>query len=186
MAFGNTVRTAEKDKRFFEEFSRTANITAAAQLAGYSRSTVYKYYHEDPEFARQWVEAEKTSTEHLEEALYNRAVFGTTRIEPIVYKGKIIFTREITEYSDTAAIFLLKARNPDKYREHIEMTVNWRQEARSMGLDPEQHLQAMIEHARAQLEANANVIDVTPEVDLDLGDEHAARTTEAGGADRAS
>ena len=162
MAFGNTVRTPEKDNRFFDEFSRTAKITAAAQLAGYSRSTVYKYYHEDPEFAKRWVDAEKTSTEHLEEALYNRAVFGTTRIEPIVYKGKIIFEREITEYSDTAAIFLLKARNPDKYREKIEVNVNWRQEAKAAGVNPDEYLQIMIDQARLQLEASAEIIDVTP------------------------
>lgn len=184
MAFGNTVRTAEKDKRFFEEFSRTANITAAAQLAGYSRSTVYKYYHEDPEFARQWVEAEKTSTEHLEEALYNRAVFGTTRIEPIVYKGKIIFTREITEYSDTAAIFLLKARNPDKYRERLEVNINWRQEARALGVNPDEYLQIMIDQARQQLEANADVIDVTPTLELESGDLQDGNTAPEG-TDRA-
>lgn len=172
MAFGNTVRTAEKDDRFFDEFARTANITAAAQLAGYSRSTVYKYYHEDPEFARRWVDAEHVSTEHLEEALYNRAVFGTTRVEPIVYKGKIIFEREITEYSDTAAIFLLKARNPDKYRERIEVNVNWRQEARAMGVNPEDYLQAMIDQARQQLEVQSDIIDVTPSsVELGVGDQ---------------
>ena len=171
MAFGNTVRTPEKDNRFFDEFSRTANITAAAQLAGYSRSTVYKYYHEDPEFAKRWVDAEKTSTEHLEEALYNRAVFGTTRIEPIVYKGKIIFEREITEYSDTAAIFLLKARNPDKYREKIEVNVNWRQEAKAAGVNPDEYLQIMIDQARLQLEASAEIIDVTPSMqDIEVTD----------------
>lgn len=138
---GFSARTPEIDQTFFDEFGRTANVSSACALAGYSRTSVYEYRRNDPEFARRWKEAEQIATEHLEEALFNRAVFGTTRVEPLMHQGRIVATREITEYSDTAAIFLLKARNPDKYRERIEMTVNWRQEARSMGLDPEQHLQ---------------------------------------------
>lgn len=186
MPNGRTVRTTERDATFFDEFARSANVSAACALAGYSRTSVYEWRNADVEFAKRWENAENDATVNLEAEMYRRAVMGVTQYEPMLYKGKLVHTREITTYSDTLAIFLAKARNPDKYRERIEMTVNWRQEARSMGLDPEQHLQAMIEHARAQLEANANVIDVTPEVDLDLGDEHAARTTETGGTDRAS
>lgn len=181
---GFSGRTPERDATFFEEFARSANVSAACALAGYSRTSVYEYRRNDPEFAQLWEKADQEATVNLEAEMYRRATFGVTRYEPMLYKGKVVVTKEITEYSDTLAIFLAKARNPDKYRERIEMTVNWRQEARSMGLDPEQHLQTMIEHARAQLEANANVIDVTPEIDLDLGDERGARTTE--GTDRAS
>ena len=182
MALVRTIRTPERDAIFFSEFARTANITASAELAGYGRTAVYRWYHDDPEFAKRWVEAEKTSTEHLEEALYNRAVFGTTRIEPIVYKGKIVHTREITEYSDTAAIFLLKARNPDKYRERIEINVNWRAELKQLGVDPEQHLSQMIENARALLEANAEIIDIIPELYLESGIEDVGRA-ETGGSE---
>lgn len=170
MTSGRSVRTTQRDAVFFEEFARTANVSSACILAGYSRTSVYEWRRADPLFAEQWSEADKISTENLETALYNRAVFGVTQSEPIIYKGQIIHIRETTQYSDTAAIFLLKARNPDKYRERIEVNVNWRNELKQVGVDPEQHLQMLIDQARQLLEQNADIIDVTPMLELGDGD----------------
>jgi hypothetical protein len=156
-----TVRTPEKDAIFFEEFARSANVSAACILAGYSRTTVYEYRNNDVTFAKNWELADKEATVNLEAEMYRRAVFGVHRSEPIMHKGKIVATREIDEYSDTLAIFLAKARNPDKYRERIEVNVNWRQEAKAAGVNPDKYLQSMIDQARLLLEQSSEILDVT-------------------------
>lgn len=154
-----TSRTASADDRFFTLFAQTANVSAACNLSGYPRSSVYEWRRDDPEFAKRWREAEQIATENLEAEMYRRAVFGVHRSDPILWRGKIIAYKEINEYSDTLAIFLAKARDPEKYRERIDVNVNWRLEVQQLGLDPEKLLQQQIELARKQLESEAAVID---------------------------
>lgn len=174
---GRAIRTTEKDEIFFTEFGRIANVTTACALAGYSRTSVYEWRKADSEFAQRWANAEQTATEHLEAALYERAVFGVTRFEPMLYKGKVVVTKEITEYSDTAAIFLLKARKPEMYRETLKIEVDWASEVKELGIDPQQYLAQVVEQVRKQLEADANVIDVTNSMN-DESNDNAARTLE--------
>jgi hypothetical protein len=147
-----TTRTPERDVLFFEEFARSASVTAACAMAGYARTSVYEWRRADKTFADQWEIAEQESTVRLEEEMYRRAVFGVTKTEPILYKGKVVITKEITEYSDTLAIFLAKARNPEKYRESININVNWRMELEKSGFDPQKVLSDMVANARKQLE----------------------------------
>lgn len=154
-----TTRTPESDEAFFEFFAHSANVSAACKLAGYARTSVYEWRRDDPEFAKRWKEAEKTATDNLEAEMYRRAVFGVHRSEPIMWQGEIVARREIDEYSDTLAIFLAKARDPEKYRERVEITVNWRAEMIQQGLDPDKLLRTQIELARKQLESEAAVIE---------------------------
>jgi hypothetical protein len=172
------TRTPEKDAVFFEEFARSANIKSACALSGYNDTSVYEWRKKYADFEEMWKEADRHATIALETEMYRRAVFGVTRSEPMLYKGKIVVTKEITEYSDTLAIFLAKARNPDKYRERIEVNVNWRAELKQVGIDPEQYFAQMIETARLQLEANADVIDVTASMDEELQNNDIRRKTE--------
>ncbi len=169
-------QTPERDQVFFEEFARSANVSASCALAGYSRAIVYERRKNDIEFAKRWENADHEATVNLEAEMYRRAVFGVHRSEPIMHQGRIVATKEIDEYSDTLAIFLAKARNPEKYRERIEINVNWRQELKQIGVNPEQYLQTMIENAKAQLEANADIIDVTPMLELETDNNDATRT----------
>jgi hypothetical protein len=155
-------RTTEKDAVFFNYLAETANVSAACSLAGYPRTCVYEWKRDDPEFEKRWVEAEKLATAQLEAEMYRRAVFGTHRSEPLMHRGKIVAYKEIDEYSDTLAIFLAKARDPEKYRERVDFNVNWRHDAKHDGLDPETLLMQMRELIRGQLEATSDVIDVTP------------------------
>lgn len=168
-------RTTEKDAIFFEEFARSANVTAACALSGYAKTSVYEWRKTDQEFAARWENADKEATVNLEAEMYRRAVFGVTRYEPMLHQGKIVVTKKITEYSDTLAIFLAKARNPEKYRERIEVNINWRQELKQLNINPDQYLAQMIEVARMQLEAQETledngVIDVTPIYDGNITD----------------
>jgi hypothetical protein len=151
MTSGRTQRTPEKDDIFFNYFAETANVSAACAITGYARRSVYEWRVKDPEFAKRWEIADKLATSKLEEEAYNRAVFGVTRHEPIMHRGKIVATKEITEYSDTLAIFLLKARDPAKYREKIDVNVNWQLELKQAGVDPQLYMQQMIEAAKQKL-----------------------------------
>ena len=81
-----------------------------------SRRGVYDVREKDDVFARAWTEALDAGTEALEDALWKRAVEGTLR--PVYQGGKHVGF--IREYSDTAAIFLLNGRAPQKYRQRFE------------------------------------------------------------------
>jgi hypothetical protein len=171
MTAGRSVRTTEKDAFFFEEFARSANVTSACAMSGYARTSVYEWRRNDKAFAKRWELAENDATVNLEAEMYRRAVFGVTKTEPILYKGKVVITKEITEYSDTLAIFLAKARNPDKYRERIDVNVNWRVELERSGMDASKVLADMIETAKQKL------LETTHETDVIEGEFYDANTT---------
>jgi hypothetical protein len=88
--------------RFIELLAVTFSVTSAAQGAGIDRSTAYRYKYEHPEFAARWDDALNSAIDRLEKAAYERAV----------------------NTSDTLAIFLLKTRRPDLYRDqqHVNTT----------------------------------------------------------------
>ena len=98
---------------FFENLSKSPNITKAAKAAGYTRQRVYQIRDEDPDFAKLWDDALAQSLDTAEGELYRRAVRGV--VKP-VYQGGVEVGK-IREYSDTLMIFLLKAHKPEVYRE---------------------------------------------------------------------
>lgn len=72
---------------------------AASEVIGVNECTPYEARNRDPEFAKAWDALENETTKLLEETLYQRALNGDT----------------------TAAIFMLKARRPAKYREALSV-----------------------------------------------------------------
>lgn len=92
--------TAEKQRLFLAALEPSGgNVTASAKAAGVTRQNAYQWRETSPEFALEWDNCIEAGTENLEQVAYKRA----------------------TEVSDTLAIFLLKARRPDKYRENIKL-----------------------------------------------------------------
>lgn len=119
MTRGQTVRLK---RRFLEAFRRTGNITQACGAVGLTRrQTVYEWQELDDQFAAGFREAEIMATEYLEQEALRRAVEGVTSETPIYNRGEYIDTIVETKYSDTLLIFLLKARNPNKYRERVQL-----------------------------------------------------------------
>lgn len=116
-------------KAFLDSFRQHGNVSRACRDIKLCRATLYVWKEHDADFMMLYEVAEVEATERLEEAAYERAVQGVTQETPIFHRGKQIDTVVKTEYSDTLLIFLLKARNPEKYRDNITITHQIRSEA---------------------------------------------------------
>lgn len=94
--------TLEKKAKFLSVLRDSGgNVSKSAEAIGIHRQTVYDWHNSDPQFAIEMNDALEAGTDYLEEVAYTRAC----------------------SVSDTLAIFLLKARRPEKYRENIRMDV---------------------------------------------------------------
>lgn len=100
---GSTDSTPKKpdwEDRFLTLLESTFSVAAAAAGAGIDRGTAYKRRENHPDFRAKWESALANAMDALEEAAYRRA----------------------REMSDTLAIFLLKTRRPDLYRDRQDVT----------------------------------------------------------------
>lgn len=84
---------------FLAAFEKSGTVTAACEAAEVGRRTVYDEYQRNPEFAEAWDAVENSATDNLEKVAMRRAIDG----------------------SDTLAIFLLKSRRPEMYRERFDL-----------------------------------------------------------------
>jgi hypothetical protein len=116
--------TPEKAEAFFAALAETANVSKACAAIAVSRRTAYNWREADPGFAAGWDRAMKAAVLGLEDEAHRRAFEGLDK--PVFYQGEECGT--VREYSDTLAIFLLKAHNPEKYRENskVELEANIR------------------------------------------------------------
>lgn len=89
-----------RKKRFIETLTAEGTVLHAAQAAGVSRWTAYRWRHEDLAFAELWDEAVENAVDAVENVVYHRAL-----------DGDII-----------AAIFYLKAQRP-KFRDRLNINV---------------------------------------------------------------
>lgn len=105
------VRQQKKD--FLNAFRRLGNVSAAATESGVNRTNVYRWLDDDETFTVAFREAEVEAVDFMEREAWRRAVEGTRK--PVYQGGELV--GHVQEYSDTLMIFLLKARDPAKYRE---------------------------------------------------------------------
>ncbi len=115
----DTALTDRDKDKFLQALATGLSVTSAAAKAGRHRNSFYKLAKRDPEFAQAREEAIEAGTEVLEDEALRRARDGTDK--PIYQGGKKVGS--VREYSDTLLIFLLKARNPAKYRERVNANV---------------------------------------------------------------
>ncbi|WP_043614259.1 hypothetical protein [Chromobacterium violaceum] len=111
-----TKLTPEKKEKFLEVLADTANVTKAANTIKMARRYMYELKAKDKRFSAAWDDAVVHGTAALEDEAARRAMEGTLR--PVFYKGEKCGT--IREYSDTLLIFLLKARDPEKYADRVK------------------------------------------------------------------
>jgi hypothetical protein len=101
--------TIEKKDEFLAHLRTTCNVGKSAEAVGIDRSSVYRWRNEDPQFEHDIAKAKKDAVEALEDEAHRRAFEGTLVADKYgIHKV----------YSDTLAIFLLKAHDP-KYKETV-------------------------------------------------------------------
>lgn len=106
---------------FLDGLRQCANVGYACTLAGIGRTTAYASRDRNPEFRAKWEVAIQEAIDKLEMEAWRRASEGVVREEPIMYQGRQVATKVITEHSDKLMELLLKANRPDKYREQIKV-----------------------------------------------------------------
>lgn len=94
-------RIAAGKKRFLKHFRQCGNISVAASRAGIGRTAIYEWRNKDSGFATLWDETHELAFDDLEATMLERAKNG----------------------SDTSAIFLAKARWPQKYRDRLAVEI---------------------------------------------------------------
>lgn len=109
--------TQQKKKRLLEIYAKTGIVSYSCKLAGIGRKSFYEWLEKDPLFAEQAKEAEKAATERLEKEALRRAVEGVEHKKGVYHAGKKVGTEKVREFSDVLLIFMLKARDPKRYRE---------------------------------------------------------------------
>jgi hypothetical protein len=97
-----TVRTPKNRAKFLDALREGSTVTIAAKAAGFTRNAAYDWRKDDPEFLRDWEDAIEA---------------GTGVEKPVFQKGELV--GHVQEYSDTLMIFLLKGRNPNKFKERV-------------------------------------------------------------------
>jgi len=91
-------RRDTKKKRFIETLAAQGTVSHAAQAAGVSRNTAYRWRQNDLKFAEAWEEAHENAVDAVESVLYQSAL-----------RGNIV-----------AIIFYLKAHRPI-YRDKLNI-----------------------------------------------------------------
>ncbi len=113
-----SIRTPEKRVAFLAVLAETGIVAKALEGCGIGRSAAYAWRREDPDFAEEWDRALQVGITALEDEVHRRGFLGD---EQPVYGKDGNVTGVQRKYSDTLAIFLLKAHHPDKYRERTEL-----------------------------------------------------------------
>lgn len=110
---------------FIHSLGRMPNVSVACEAAHVSRQTAYEERRKRKQFADAWDSALTRGIEVLEAECWRRAAIGNRRgVWMKGPKGKIVKVEDVTEFSDTLAIFLLKAHLPQKYRETFRTEVS--------------------------------------------------------------
>jgi hypothetical protein len=112
----------EKKLGFLAVLAECCNVGKACKAVSISRTTAYDWRERDEAFAAAWDKAMKIGVSALEDEAHRRGFEGVD--EPVFQQGMEIGT--VRKYSDTLAIFLLKAHDPDKYRENSKVELNGR------------------------------------------------------------
>lgn len=122
---------------FLDVYSKTGNMTEACRLSGLRRADVLAKKKDDPEgFGAAMREAEAEAADVLEAEARRRAVEGTDDL--VIHSGAPVYHRDAKGkvvcdelgqpipvvkkiYSDRLLETLLKANNPDKFRENVKV-----------------------------------------------------------------
>lgn len=113
------------------------NVSEAARAAGVARDTVYKAKVRHPDFAADWLTAERIASDVLLREAWRRAVEGSRQYKfhpksgkPLLFpKGHELAGQPYYEmaYSDGLLTLLLKARLPEQFGDRLQVDSTVRQ-----------------------------------------------------------
>lgn len=107
----------ERAAAFCAALAETGIVSRACAAVDITRRTAYNWREDYPDFAQAWDRALQIGISALEDEAHRRAFEGVP--EPVFHQG--VECGSVRKYSDTLAIFLLKAHRPEKYRENSRM-----------------------------------------------------------------
>ena len=84
----------------------------SADHAGIQHQTAYNHRKLDPEFAKQWEEAQEHAIDLLHARVWQRCVEGD--LEPVHYMGDVV--GYVRKFSDKLQIEMLRAYRPEKFK----------------------------------------------------------------------
>lgn len=111
-------RTRARDNKFFAALAEDKTIGEAAKIAGYSRTCIYEYAQEDPDFKERFEDAKLDIVERLEKEADRRALQGVDDYKSLKDKDGNHRIIKVKRYSDSLLQFRLRALRPDVYREN--------------------------------------------------------------------
>lgn len=91
----------------------SGSVGHSCKVANISRSAANAHKRKDAEFSDAWEDALEDATDSLEAEVMRRARDGVD--EPVFYLGQQVAT--VKKFSDNLAMFMLKARRPELYRD---------------------------------------------------------------------
>lgn len=111
--FATDAERVAAQERFLEAFARTAYIVVGCEHAGVARQTVQWWLEHDEPFAMAYHLAQAEARDRVTAEIHRRAVHGVKRTKGVYYKGKLVATEEVTEYSDGLLLALAKRLDPE-------------------------------------------------------------------------
>jgi hypothetical protein len=151
------IHQPERQRRFLAAFSACGSVVRASRSAKTHRQTHYFWLATDPSYPSRFRQAEMQAARTLEDEAVRRAHEGLRK--PVWYKGKIVGYE--TEYSDTLLLAVLKANNPDKFRDRIE-------QINIQDIDLDKLTPEVLDKIAEHLIAKALGADSTPEAVADV------------------
>lgn len=109
-----------KQKSFLKAYTEELTIHGALHVTGMHPTAHYTSMKVNPIYKRLFDDLREYVVEALEGEGFRRAYHGVK--EYVYFQGNICGEKQI--FSDTLLMFLLRAANPDKYRERSTMDLN--------------------------------------------------------------
>ena len=109
--------TKRQMRDFLINLAEHGNVSYACRVTGAKRTAIYKRARTDEAFAKAFEEAKEIGWNGLEDDTLELAREGYE--EPVFHQGEIVGTKQ--KYSPALNIFLLKAHNPERYRERVDI-----------------------------------------------------------------
>jgi hypothetical protein len=112
--------TPQLIERFCEVLANTGIVSRAIEDLSLNRATVYGWRKENAGFRALWDASLEIGIGKLEDEVKRRAFEGT--LKPVFQGGEEV--GQVREYSDSLAMFVLKGRLPEVYRDRQDLNVS--------------------------------------------------------------